>query len=511
MEGKCKYLVVVDIPGIKEYVFGTDKIVEIRGASTLLKRVNEEFILKFLSEDQKLPVNKVFAGGGSGHFIVEAEEMKLVEALSKLKVHVLKESKGGFSIVSGYSEYFEEKYDESQRNAHFSLEKDKDENPFSYAVPIHTGYIRECERCSGEASTFKKFHKEDADLHALCVVCAQKLISGKDKKSGPWKEFSGYLRDRGFDCRLPKDFEEIGAECRAKKGYTALVYADGNDMGKIFQKIKKREEYESISNMIEKSVRDACWESIIEVSRIETYKQKNNVLPAAILLMGGDDLLVYLAADIAIPFAISVANKFSEKARAHNLSLSLGISFGKSHTPISIMVNQAEELLRSAKKSRLKNNQQNNTTSSEAYIDYHLASDFNQIDVQSSRLNHLTLEGNYRTDSERYYLKLYQKPYSLSELKVLWDSANNLLQSGIASTKLRQFGYAPTLGKMNGTLEFLRTFTRLNYEQRGEITKALSKFCGKSGEILWREQKDENCDTTVLMDLIELTEFIKKT
>ncbi|MBF8275455.1 MAG: chloramphenicol phosphotransferase, partial [Candidatus Brocadiaceae bacterium] len=130
MDDKLKYLVVVDIPGIKEYVFGTDKLVEIRGASTLLKRVNEESIGGFLSHCRNLSTSKVFAGGGSGHFIVEAQKRgDLEDALSKLKTHVLKESRGGFGLVCGFAEYFEDKYDVSLRKALISLEQDKDENP----------------------------------------------------------------------------------------------------------------------------------------------------------------------------------------------------------------------------------------------------------------------------------------------------------------------------------------------------------------------------------------------
>ncbi|MBI2470390.1 MAG: hypothetical protein HYV59_04005 [Planctomycetes bacterium] len=520
MNSKRKYLVVVDIPSIKEYVFGTEKLVEIRGASALLKEINEDFICNFLLHSPKLTADKVFAGGGAGHFIVEAGKKDLEEALSTLKAYVSEESKGGFSLVCGFAEYLEDKYDESLRKALISLEQDKDENPFCYTLPIHTGFIRECESCSEEASIFKKYYNNDTDMHALCLVCARKIDYGQNKEKGLWKEFSNFMKKKNINCALPTDFEEIGNGCVAKKGYTALVYADGNDMGNIFQNISKREQYKIISNTVEQSIRTACMEAIVEIC-----KPVNNVLPAAILLLGGDDLLVYLAADTAIPFAISVAKKFTEESNKRlkecdkslltgqfdnlNLTISLGISFGKSHTPFSIMLNQADELLKSAKKSRRNKIDNQNDKTNQPYIDYHLASNFNQIDVISSRLNHLTIEGHYHSQSDRRYLKLYQKPYSLSELEMLWNSANNLLKSGIPSTKLRQLGCAPALGKINGVLEYLRTFTRLNYDQRREIAEALRKFGCSNGEILWRKQNDDKYDSTALMDIVELTEFIK--
>jgi hypothetical protein len=72
---------------------------------------------------------------------------------------------------------------------------------------------------------------------------------------------------------------------------------------------------------------------------------------------------------------------------------------------------------------------------------------------------------------------------------------------------LRRLGNAPSLGKMNGTLECLKIYTRTPKEQREAIWQALSRFnCAKN--IPWNEGESE--DTTMLVDLMELVDFCGK-
>lgn len=47
---KKKYIVFMDVPGIKKYVFGTDRLVEIRGARALLTELNENGVPTLLKE-----------------------------------------------------------------------------------------------------------------------------------------------------------------------------------------------------------------------------------------------------------------------------------------------------------------------------------------------------------------------------------------------------------------------------------------------------------------------------
>src|SRR5712691_9414767 len=71
-------LVALDTDHIKQYVFATDKLKEIRGASSILDRLNREdmqSIVRQIDPDAK----KIYANGGSGLFLVatdKAEEIR---------------------------------------------------------------------------------------------------------------------------------------------------------------------------------------------------------------------------------------------------------------------------------------------------------------------------------------------------------------------------------------------------------------------------------------------------
>ncbi len=531
MEKKEEYLVVMDVPGIKKYVFGTDRLVEIRGASALLKRLNEEETPKFLDRTLgKDNYEKVFFGGGGGQFAARTGKEELETCMRGLQKIFCNASKGGLHLLYGISEYTETAYRESLANAHLDLKRKKDGESIPSSAMLHTGFIRECDSCAGMASEYSDYAGEE---RVLCEVCAGKVKEGREK--GLWKEFAEFLTQKEMhihDSMRPDTFEEIGECCKQKRGYTALIYADGNAMGKLVKVIDSKERFTLFSETVDNAIKTACHEAVhnnCPLSKVKTSADRK-IIPAAILLLGGDDLLVYLTAEAAFPFAINVSRRFTEitrkefasasdsffrdKLRGKGLSISLGIAYGKSHTPFSLLFGQAAELLKSAKKAGSKQESaQNRDTKdkskedksyySPSFIDYHIASQFNQIRVSDSRNHHLHLE-------KPSQVQLYQKPYSLEDAEILLRHARSLLQSGIPGTRLKRLGYAPFYGKMNGSLECLKLYTRARKgEQREAISTALNQFgCWKN--MPWKEGKNsegKSVTSTMLTDLMEIVEF----
>ncbi len=517
---KKKYLLIIEVPGIKDYVFGTDRLVEIRGASALLDKLNRKETERFLKDKLgDAAVECVFSNGGAGQFVITAEKTDLENCICELKGFFAKASKGALRLLCGTAEFSEENYSQASDQARIELKKEKEEESILPCTQLHTGYVHECKSCSGMGSQIIDEHGEK---RILCEVCAEKAEYGK--KRGLWKEFAEYFENKGVKAKRPRTFEEIGERCRARKDYTALVYADGNAMGKLVKKIETREDFAFFSDTVDSSIREACHESLYK-----NCKPVNNKIPANILLLGGDDLMVYLAADTAFSFATDAAQLFEEKTEqkfaknpffkkrleGKGLTISLGIAYGKSHTPFPIMLSQSEELLKSAKKAGSQDGAKGKYYAP-TYIDFHLTSNYNQIKVSDSRKTHLRLKGARP-------VKLHQKPYSLPDAQTLLKHARNLTEADIPNTRLKRFGHAPSLGKMNGTLECLMLYTRTKKKQRSIIWDALKSFDCVSN-IPWKEpeeekknktdieQKDKKREdtTTVLSDLIELTGFMRK-
>ncbi|MDM8538277.1 hypothetical protein QUF70_16100 [Desulfobacterales bacterium HSG17] len=504
----------MDVPGIKKYVFGTDRLVEIRGASALLAQLNEKdtpvFFEKKLGKDN---FECVFSGGGAGQFIITADDNSLAACMNELHAEYIKKSKGGLSFIYGAAEYNESDYAACLDRAFIELKRKKDEEPVIPCSLLHTGFIRECDSCSDMGSQYSKYAEE---TKLLCDICVEKVEFGKGK--GLWKKFSDFLEKKIVNAdsmQMPKTFEEIGNCCQSRKGYTALVYADGNAMGKIIKNIENKDQFKTFSKTVNEAITLACHEALYE-----KCNPVQRVIPANILLLGGDDLMVYLSADNALEFAIDAAQRFNEKTREmfskdaffskilkdKGLTVSLGIAYGKSHTPFSLLFSQAEELLKSSKRAG-SNDQSAKDFFAPSYIDFHISSQFNQLKVSQSRNDHLHFNSTKP-------VKLYQKPYSLAEAKSVLNHAQNLLNAKIPRTRLKRFGYVPFMDKMNGTLEFLKLYTRTRKgEQRMVIRKALEDF-GCVPNMPWNEMdKDKHdckeCISTVLTDLIEIAEFYK--
>ena len=340
----------------------------------------------------------------------------------------------------------------------------------------------------------------------LCAACHEKINFAKNHR-GLWREFAGFLEQKGVTgVSRPRDFEEV-ARTSAKKGYLALVYADGNSMGKVVKSIDSPECFRHFSRTVDESIREACHEALLE-------ECINRGGAADILLLGGDDLLICLNADAALPFALAVSRKFEEKTTARfaanaslaprilngrGITLSFGVVYSKSHTPFSLLLEQAEELLKSAKKGGSVDHRCS-ACYAPSYIDFHYQSRYNQISVDESRKRFLTLRSN---DGDLF---LHQKPYSLESATLLLGQTQKLLRLGIPRSRLKRLAKAPFLGKNAGALESLKLVGRTRREeQRLALWETLDAFgCGEL--IPWR--REEKGFSTMLTDLVELSEFI---
>ena len=194
MDEKNRFLVVMAVPSIKKYVFGTDRLMEIRGASALLDQLNRVSAMNYLENVSNIyNVECVFVGGGAGQFIVNASKKELVNGLKGLKGLFSTQTRKGLRLIYGVSELSGENYREALKRSFFEMEKNNDENPLDCWSQFHIGFVRECDSCSGMASQFKTYAEEQ---RFLCDVCYEKFEFGKEAKTGLWKEFSAYLQDR---------------------------------------------------------------------------------------------------------------------------------------------------------------------------------------------------------------------------------------------------------------------------------------------------------------------------
>ena len=77
------FVVLIDVQSIKKFVFGTDALNEVRGASALLDWLNQEEMARCLCEHfgmDQTRVETVYANGGSAQFLMHGGNEPIIRA-----------------------------------------------------------------------------------------------------------------------------------------------------------------------------------------------------------------------------------------------------------------------------------------------------------------------------------------------------------------------------------------------------------------------------------------------
>ena len=183
-----------------------------------------------------------------------------------------------------------------------------------------------------------------------------------DKKS---KDVLGILNKSYVeDYNSPEDFSDIG---KISEGHIAVIHADGNDVGKRLQSLRKKYEdgdyldewlyRETFFFSIRSGVRTAFLKSIkFSIKELKSVKNKKYLLMP--LMLGGDDILIVTPASIAFDFVSVLANNIkastscipSKEGEQKTLTIGAGILICGSSFPFYKAYELSEELATSAKK-----------------------------------------------------------------------------------------------------------------------------------------------------------------
>jgi CRISPR-associated protein Cmr2 len=116
--------------------------------------------------------------------------------------------------------------------------------------------------------------------------------------------------------RAAKDVGEIGA---ASTGYIGMIYADGNNVGRLIATLQTPATYQQVSALLADAATNAVFDALaeyLEPARISSVKNQRQieeyVHPFEILTIGGDDLLLIVPGNRAFDIALRVALLFEQ-------------------------------------------------------------------------------------------------------------------------------------------------------------------------------------------------------
>lgn len=513
------FVIVIDTPSIKKYVFGTDPLNEIRGASARLDWLNRSEMERCLKEYPGMErVEKIYANGGSAQFLVHRSDAITIKAACESMTRYIREQTGGeVGIVYGIAPFTDDpSYPEAARMARFQLRCQREFATY-HRSPSLTPIIMGCE---SDPDLPASHISPDGDI--LSKSSYEKAEEGrKTRHYGLWSGWMEHLADTGpwpakdhwQELRCQRT-TEIGARS-SWDSYLGIVYADGNAMGKFARAINQQETFRQFSRIVDESIREACFISLnealkSEINKVrETPEQQGDLepLPADILLLGGDDLLVAVPADRALDFAMRVTNAFERLTKAkiadlqdeetrqffrdrlgdQGFTISCGVAVARSNYPFYLALDLAEQLLKNAKRQDSYTGHGGEQTP--ARIDFHVVTGANSYALKQVR------EDTYRvlTDARRTL-----RPLSCSQLETLRTSIEKLRTVQFPRSKLHELqevALASSESKAEWRIRdiFARSRHGRNRSQRRALWEAVERLCpeGYSFKFPWFENGNQ--------------------
>lgn len=329
-----RYLYGAAIQGIQKYIFQTQKLKDIIGASALVKQLCDEDFKEFVKNEDNLIIHA--AGNVKCIFDTEADCRDAVLRYSK---KVMEKAPGvtiSQAVVKIDDEYNSDLVQKLERRLHAQRNRpcksltlgglaiERSRNTGLPAVEIKDGkYLDEGTCAKQKALEEEKVNKE------LMKTLVGKVTSYKN---------------------IAFDTEELTEH----NDWIAIIHADGNGLGEVVAEIGKKggkgDLAEFSRNLDQATIASA--QKAYQVIEVENESEKV-ILPIRPIVIGGDDLTVICRGDLAIPFVRAYLDAFeneSENKTGYKLTACAGIAFVKSSYPFSFGYELAEALCSEAKK-----------------------------------------------------------------------------------------------------------------------------------------------------------------
>lgn len=495
-------LVAFDTDQIKDFVFATSRLKEIRGASALLDRLNRGKMPQLVGE------TPIYASGGGGLFVVDTGQ---AEAVIQSVQQTYRQETHTASITGATVELPGDQQGDVQRQLDLVRHRLKAAKgaPLSSVQTLLTHpLLHFCDSCGVQYASASQ------DGEMICQTCATKReeddkvkeeiarwTSGRQKPdpNRVWGRLLNELNAHAYPTAgygRPDDFEKLGG-LSSPKGYMGLIYADGDDMGREIEHITTLEEMERFSEAVD----GALYRTVGEAIAQHLQPGPDKTWPFDVLLLGGDDLVMVTRAQSAVECALHIVERFPkltvERWGKSPLTLSASVVLAHAHYPIGSLLKLAESGLKFAKQKAALRKRHGESLGS-GLINFLVISSASHLDFAQYYRQTLSQEDGHTT----FYRT--QRPYTADEMHDLLAKIEQV--SDVPRTKLEQLRAAVFKSQQQGTIEAMMATLR----SRASVRQKLLELVGDTPELqlhLPWVQKDENWFTPVL-DVIELLDFV---
>ncbi len=507
-----KLLVSFDTDRIKEYIFATGKLREIRGASALLDELNRSDMVE---KSREFHAEEIYANGGSGMFTVSAASVeafiKVIEKEYRLRTRTCSITSAITELPSGFTD--QDPIQPHLQTLMHRLRLKKDENPLHQPLLTHP-FFRFCDSC-GEQYASQSVIEPESEL--ICDSCENKrdknreiqinikdFIRGRAEENvshNLWHRLLSNLAKEGYEITgkdRPEVFSDLG-EMSKPENYMALIYADGDSMGKVLEKLPNLNKVKQFSEVVDNAMYRSVHEAVL------TYLPPGDkYFPFDILMLGGDDLVMVTTAHKAIEVSMKITEQFSEltqKGLDERLTLSVGVAIAHTNFPFSSLLNLAEQALKYAKKEAVKRQRHMQEIGREGLINFIVVNNSNSLDFDDYYKETLI------DDDEDVYRTL--RPYNLEDLRYIIETICCLKRENFPRGKLKGLRDAVFQNRNQSILEGLMFLSRTKDNKHQQIFRDfLAHFAPSSFLRYFPWFKEDEDYHSPFLDLIELYDFI---
>lgn len=431
---ESKYLYGASVQGIQGFIFRTNELKDIVGASELVEDICTEMFKPF-AKNGKLVVN---AAGNVKCIYSTREDCELaVRAFPK----TVMEKAPGITISQAVVELlpdesnFEEQVEELERRLH--VQRNKPQRSATYGT---MAMLRSRKTGLPAVTSVKEKDKKDLDYLDEATV-AKRRYSRPDHPENSTLELA--KKSFGNEELSYKSVAFNIEDLTDKNDWIAIIHADGNGLGQIVAtKNKKPGELKDFSEKLDAATIKAAQQAHDDIIKSVDYKPTNDVVPFRPVVLGGDDMTVICRASLAMRYATSYIRHFEENTRKNGeenaLTACAGIAYMKSSYPFHYGYRLAEALCEEAKKDAKREDHLRKDGKAPSCIMFHkiqgsYIGSFSQIEQ-----NELTINNKNSLKFGPYYLDPMQGRWTIQQLR---DNVArlNTKEGNAAKTDIRQW------------------------------------------------------------------------
>lgn len=441
-----QYLYSAAVRGIQAFIFQTNKLREIAGASNLIDRLftrtdTQKSLFEAFCQDKNIllqdPEKIITAAAGNLTCILsEAHCRTVVREFPKF----VSESVPGVEFTQVALPLLDHRLDLEvfrKKTQYLQEQRNKcyvdDDPPFMG--------VRKSRLTGGVATT--------VEAGGVWLDHSSEKKRKKADSLALFRRFTG-LNDVRID-QIAFDFNDLCKREDSGHHWLAVIHADGNNVGKhIVNLLNESDDVADALSTFSNSLQKATKCAVNRACAQFVNKRSNKFYPIRPIILGGDDITLVIRGDLALDFVEKYLKAFEEATKrelgGEGLTACAGVAFTKRSFPFYYGVQLADELTKEAKRAAKKISEVHPPS---AVSFYKVHSTFIESLVDMRRRSHGPAS---RTDPHQNGQSFYVDTYFLDELDDkptlgrLLRHVNALTQSGgagsernLAISKLRRY------------------------------------------------------------------------